>query len=485
MRHGVLGRSNQLVLQINDTIAAISTPLGFGGIGVVRISGPDAQKIAGAIFKPFDLKVAKNNQVPSPSTPPLIIPRRMYHGYVAAPGQNGAMDEVLLVFMPAPKSYTREDVVEIQAHAGTVVLKAILDLVLEQGARHAEAGEFTRRAYLNGRLDLSQAEAVIDIIQAKTEASLKIASRHLEGKTGRLVNGIKDRVLEVHAILEADIEFPEDVEESGNNTDLLKGFLLEVRGAIDEILEGYQKGHMLRDGLRLTIVGKVNVGKSSLLNQFLRRERAIVTEMPGTTRDHIEETLDIFGLPVILIDTAGWRDTTDPVEKIGIDRTRNLVAEADLILFMVDADRGVLSEDHDIYQQARNKDKILVINKKDLLKGAETVPVPEEWMFSDVIYTSVKFDQGIDTLKKKIYHFGTEGWTGNESVVVPNLRQKTLFEKARNAVDAAREALEEKRPQELTVLDLKAAMDALDEITGVSVRTDVLDAVFSRFCIGK
>lgn len=473
-----------MVLQANDTITAISTPHGPGGIGIVRISGPDAPRIACAIFRQFNPQ-GKIKSTTLSHVAPQFIPRRMYHGYISAPGQSGVVDEVLLVFMPAPKSYTSEDIIEIQAHAGTIVLKAILDLVLEQGARLAEPGEFTRRAYLNGRLDLSQAEAVIDVIQAKTEASLKIASRHLEGNIGWKVKEIKTRILDVHANLEADIEFPEDVEESDDNTNIYIGTLKEVIKVIDEILDGYKKGHMLRDGLKLTIVGKVNVGKSSLLNRFLQKERAIVTEIPGTTRDHIEETLDIFGLPVILIDTAGWRDTNDPVEKIGIERTRSLVEEADLVLFMVDADRGISDEDHDIYRRTKKKEKILVINKTDLKKGTKTIHIPKEWGISDIIHTSVKFDQGIDTLKKRIYRFGAEGWKGQESVIVPNLRQKTLFMKARNAVDVAREGIEEKRPQELTVVDLKEAVDALDEITGVSVRTDVLDAVFSRFCIGK
>jgi tRNA modification GTPase len=409
----------------------------------------------------------------------------MYHGHIIPPGQIEPLDEVLLAFMPAPGSYTMEDVVEIQAHAGAVVLKKILDLVLEQGARLAEAGEFTRRAYLNGRIDLSQAEAVIDVIEAKTDAALKIASRHLEGALARTVRDIKERLLEVHAVLEADIEFPDDLEDSGDQTDLCLHLLEAVNTDLQDILAGYQRGHVLRDGLRLAIIGKVNVGKSSLLNRLLRKDRAIVTEIPGTTRDHIEETLDISGLPVILIDTAGWRDTTDPVERIGIDRTRDLAEDADLILFMVDASRGFLSEDHALYRLVQRKDMILVVNKMDLQGGEDPIEIPAEWRFSGVVHTSVKFGDGLDTLIGEIYRFGTEGWTGGEGDIIPNLRQKKLFEQVQRTVDTARRGVAENLPPELTVMDLKDALEALDEITGTSVRADVLDAVFSRFCIGK
>lgn len=474
-----------MVFYTSDTIAAISTPFGFGGIGVVRISGPDSQKITREIFRPSDRNTSQNKEASLKSAPHIFAPRKMVRGHIAAPGQNEVLDEVLMVFMPAPHSYTREDVIEIQAHSGPVVIKAILDLILEQGARLAEAGEFTRRAYLNGRLDLSQAEAVIDVINAKTEASLKIASRQLEGDLGRWVHGIRERLLEVHAVLEAEIEFPEETEETEAGVDICRSSLGTVLSELDEILDGYKKGHLLRDGLRLIIIGKVNVGKSSLLNRFLRKERAIVTEIPGTTRDHIEETLDLFGLPVILTDTAGWRETKDPVEAIGIHRTRDLADAADLILFMVDAEKGVLPEDRAIYQRIQDKEKILVINKTDLLQGSETLSIPEDWEFFDTIYTSVKYDRGVETLKRRIRSFGTEGWVGQENSIVPNLRQKRLFEKARSAIRAAQAGTEQKSHSELMVMDLKEAMAALDEITGDTVKTDVMDMVFSRFCIGK
>lgn len=474
-----------MVYNANDTIAAISTPPGSGGIGVVRLSGPDSLNIARKIFRSTSGATSEKQEGSSVSEPIVITPRRMHHGNIIVQGQKDVLDEVLMVSMPAPNSYTREDVVEIQAHAGAIVLKKILDSVLDLGARLAEPGEFTRRAYLNGRLDLSQAEAVIDVIQAKTEASLRIASRQLEGNVGRMANYIRECILAAQAILEAEIEFPEDLQDTDDNKETCRSAIEEALSILDDILEGYNKGHLIRDGLRLTIIGKVNVGKSSLLNRFLRKERAIVTDFPGTTRDHIEETIDIFGLPVILVDTAGWRDTTDPVEKIGIDRTRDLAEAADLILFMVDAERGISAEDQDLYRRVKNKEKILVINKTDLLKDGDQFALPSEMEVFDTIYTSVKFDQGIDALKNRIHRFGTVGWTGKESAIVPTLRQKKLFEKAQRAIYAARDGSEGIYNPELTVIDLQEAMDALDEITGASVKSDVLDAVFSRFCIGK
>lgn len=474
-----------MIFKTNDTIAAISTPPGFGGIGVVRLSGPKSESIARKIFQPSSPLAPEQTGGPAQTDAHLFSARRVYHGHVVVPGQGGVLDEVLLVFMPAPNSYTREDVIEIQAHAGAVVLRTILGLVLDQGARLAEAGEFTRRAYLNGRIDLSQAEAVIDVIQAKTEASLSIASRQLKGTVGEMVHQVSERIQDVHAIMEAGIEFPEDVDAGDESTALCRSILQEVASALDDVLDGYRKGHLIREGLRLTILGKVNVGKSSLLNRFLRRERAIVTEIPGTTRDHIEETVDILGLPVILIDTAGWRDTQDPVEKIGIERTRDLALEADLILLMVDAEDGITPDDLEIYERIKTKDKILVVNKIDLLGESDRIDVPEGFDFFDIIYTSVKFERGLDALKHKIYLHGTEGWVGNDDAVVPNLRQKKLFEAARHAIETARRGIDENISPELTVMDLIAARETLDEITGASVKADVLDAVFSRFCIGK
>ncbi len=474
-----------MIIEKSDTIAAISTPMGVGGIGVIRISGPEAASIAGKIFTPTRITADKKETLLTENPSDPFSPRRMYHGHISAPDQKGFLDEVLLVFMPKPKSYTGDDVVEIQAHAGTVVLRSILEQVLIAGARMAEPGEFTKRAYLNGRIDLSQAEAVIDIIQAKTESSLKIATRQLEGAVGNAAKKIKERILNIQAMIEAEIEFPDDIEDDVQSEELYQNWMHEIQASLEGLLEGYRSGHLIREGLRLAIIGKANVGKSSLLNRFLRKDRAIVTDFPGTTRDSIEETLNMSGLPVVLIDTAGWRDTTDPVERIGIERTREMAESADLVLFMVEAEKGFLEEDHALYGKIQGKEKILVINKKDLVKGNPVIDIPKGWHFFATLYTSVKFDQGIEDLKKQIYRFGTEDGADCEGGIVPNLRQNKLLERAHQDISAAQEGLKQNLPKELIAIDLRGAMDALDEITGESVKADVMDVVFSRFCIGK
>jgi tRNA modification GTPase len=474
-----------LVFEKKDTIAAISTPLGYGGVGVIRISGPDAEKIARKIFRSFERKNPEGEKRSPGTASSHFVPRRMYYGKVFSPETEDIIDEALLVHMPAPFSYTTEDVVEIQAHAGVVTLKTILQAALHSGARLAEPGEFTYRAYTGGRIDLSQAEAVIDVIQAKTEVALKLASRQLEGALGKTAKQIKEKLLELYAMLEAEIEFPEEMEPVDDQSALYMKTAGEIELSIKKILENYQKGHLFREGMRMIIVGRVNVGKSSLMNRFLESERALVTEHPGTTRDSIEETLDIFGLPVVLIDTAGWRKTNDPVERLGIDRTQKLVESADFILFMVDAGQGVVSEDLDIYERIRNKEKMLVVNKTDLLRGKKEIHIPEKWGFFDVVYTSVIHGRGIDGLKAALHRFGTEGGDFDQNPVVPNIRQKRLFENAHQAIGAARRVFEEKHSTELAAMDIEAAMNALDQITGESVKTDVLDSVFSMFCIGK
>ena len=474
-----------MAFETKDTIAAISTPIGYGGIGVVRVSGAEAKKIAQKIFRCFENSRPEGEKHFSRAGNTPFLSRRMYYGQVLSPEKDQILDEALLVYMAGPFSYTTEDVIEIQAHAGAVTLKAILEAVLFCGARLAEPGEFTRRAFTGGRIDLSQAEAVIDVIHAKTETALKLVSRQLEGAVGETARRIKNKTLELYARVEADIEFHEEMLGEHEQADRYSNDAAEIEKLLERLLESYRKGHMLREGMRMILVGRVNVGKSSLMNRFLEKERAIVTEFPGTTRDSIEETLDVFGLPVVLIDTAGWRKTRDPVERIGIDRTKKLTEESDLILFMVDAGKGITPEDYDVYERIQKKDKILVVNKNDLLKNKNRFTVPPEWNFFDIRHTSVKYDKGIDDLKETLYRFGTEGTGITESQIVPNIRQKNIFEEAHKAIGNAINAIEEGMPPEIFVIDLQVAMDALDQITGESVKTEVLDTVFSRFCIGK
>jgi tRNA modification GTPase len=470
---------------MKDTIAAISTPQGYGGIGIVRLSGEESLTIASRIFKQNKRTTGIDENRLIEKDTLQLTPRKLHHGFAADPEKDGIVDEVLAVFMPSPHSYTGEDVVEIQAHAGTVVIKEILELILKQGARLAQPGEFTRRAYLNGRMDLSQAEAVMDIIQAKTDLSLNIAANNLEGALGETARSIKDKLLEINAVVEAQIEFPDDIESETEEAAEIIEKCSEVSRSLAEMVDAYKNGTAIRDGLRLVIIGRANVGKSSLLNRFLRRDRAIVTEFPGTTRDSIEEVLNIKGLPVIMVDTAGLRDSDDPVERIGMERTRRLSEKADLILFMVDAGKGVLPEDKKIYREIESKEKILVINKTDLLKPKEGMVYPEEWEFMDVCETSLKLNSGVDSLKDTIFKFGTHDFQINGGSIVPNLRQGVLFENAYHAVGMAEKSLKGGISMDMAAIDLKEAMDAMDEITGESVKTDVMDAVFSRFCIGK
>lgn len=474
-----------MIAAVKDTIAAISTPIGFGGIGIVRLSGPESDLIARKIFRRIDPRSGKKTNKNFCSSAKEFVPRRLYHGYVVDPENQSIFNEVLMVFMPSPNSYTREDVVEIQAHGGTAALTEILELVIRAGARLADPGEFTRRAYLNGRIDLSQAEAIIDVIQAKTDAALRIANRNLEGDVGKTARAIRKGLLEMKAMLEAQIDFPEDVDETIDVEEICRKIKKELLQPIKEIIEGYKHGHLFREGVKIVIAGRTNVGKSSLLNSFLKQDRAIVTSFHGTTRDCIEESINLFGLYAVVVDTAGWRNTNDPVEKIGIERSRTLAHNADLILFMIDAGSGIVQEDENLYQKIQKKVKILVINKNDLLNDGQSVTIPEHWHFSESQYTSAKFGYGLDSLKEKIFKELLKSDKTENPGVVPNIRQKNLFLKAQKAIESALKGIHEQIHPELIAIDIQEAIDVVDEITGDSVKTDILDEIFSRFCIGK
>jgi len=474
-----------LISADKDTIAAVSTPIGFGGIGIVRISGCGSAAIARKVFRTSAPRVTAETHQTSKRISKEIIPRRLQYGYIVDPENPAVFNEVLMAYMPSPNSYTREDVIEIQSHGGMAALKTLLEIVLRSGARLADPGEFTRRAYLNGRIDLSQAEAVIDIIQAKTDASLRIANRNLEGEIGEAVREMKKILLEIQVVLEAHIEFPEDIEGKLDEQEIRSKLSREVLGPISAVLEGYKHGHLLREGVRIVILGRPNVGKSCMLNRILQRERAIVTSYPGTTRDSIEESISLFGLPAVIVDTAGWRNTNDPVEKIGIDRTKALSQNADLILFMVDAGTGVVPEDEDIFMQIQNKEKILIVNKADLLTGEPNINIPERWSHSGVLFTSAMFGHGIENMKEWIYKTLMSSGNLHEVEVVPNLRQKNLLERAQRALEGVLKNLSDQLHPELIAIDIKEAMDALGEITGDTVKPDIIDEIFSRFCIGK
>ncbi len=457
----------------NQTIAAVATPVGSGGIGIIRISGDRALPIAETVFR-----------ASKPQNP--IASHRLYHGYVVDPTTGCTLDEVLLTVMKKPHSYTREDVVEIQTHSGSVVLSATLELVIGAGARLAEPGEFTKRAFLNGRIDLTQAEAVIDIITAKTEQSLRIAAAQIKGNLRKAIESARKDLVQLRAVMEAAVDFPDETEEileSGN----IGGQLADrVAVALERLVAQHRTGHLMRDGIKVLIVGRPNVGKSSLLNRFIEKDRAIVTPMPGTTRDFLEETINFNGLPATIIDTAGLQKTEDPVELIGMEKTRAHMESADLILFLVEADRPLISEDHRIYEQVYQKPVILVLNKSDLETDARRVTLPDRWREKAQVKTSALYGQGISQLRQEIVKtvLGEAPIVGGDSIV-PNLRHTIALEKALAAVQKTIGTFETGLEPELASIDLQEAIDSIDDILGINTKSDVLTAVFSQFCIGK
>lgn len=472
----------------DSTIAAIATPTGIGGIGIIKISGQDAVSIAISLFQPScrrELFSKKGISVQS---------HHLYHGHITDPENGHLLDEVLLTIMRSPRSYTREDVVEIQAHSGHVVLRSILNLVLKKGARLAEPGEFTKRAYINGRIDLTQAEAVIDIINAKTDKALEFAVAQIRGNMRAQIESVKDALLNILAGTEAAIDFPEDIEEDADMEAILDTLQNEVIHPLNDLIGHYKNAHFLRDGLKTLIVGRPNVGKSSLLNALIRKERAIVTPVPGTTRDAIEEILNIRGIPIIITDTAGMHETDDPIEILGIGKTREYIDEADLILFVTDLSEPFADDDHKIYETIRHKIFVIVANKSDLVDEGFYPDIPDFWKLSNpdredqnirVIKTSAIYKKGTDALMDFIADRFMGEYQGNNAVI-PNLRHKMALEKSLQAVTAAAEGIHKGTPSELISIDIKEAIDVLGEITGTVIKeADVLDQIFNRFCIGK
>ena len=473
----------------NSTIAAIATPGGRGGIGIIKISGSKAALIATAIFSPAEQRsIANPENPPSSQTAPdaAIDSHRLYYGHIFDPDTDRIVDEVLLSVMKAPRSYTREDVVEINAHGGQAALNAILELVCRHGARIAEPGEFTQRAFLNGRIDLTQAEAVIDIINARTDKSLQVATAQVEGKLRRSVEEIREFLIELLAWAGAAIDFPDDVEEIAAPEQTAAEVAARVVKPLRTLIRHHVEGRVLREGLRVAVAGRPNVGKSSLLNILVQKERAIVTDLPGTTRDMIEENLNIKGYPVILSDTAGLHDTDDPIETLGIEKTIENINGADLVLFMVEANCPVTAEDFSVFEQIRSKSMIIVINKIDLINANEIFKLPAAWEGIECVRTSALYDRGIDHLKDQIIElaFGQEP-LDLAAVIVPNMRQKSLLEDSLGAAEAICRELINKTPMELVAIHFQEAIEALGQILGTNVKVDLLEQIFSRFCIGK
>jgi len=458
----------QRKIDTEDTIAAISTPLGEGAIGIVRLSGKDAVGIADRIFRSKKGRLASTFRSFS-----------SHYGHVL--DNDVIVDEALLTVMRAPKSYTKEEMVEISCHGGIIPLRKTLGLVLEKGARLAEPGEFTKRAFLNGRLDLTQAEAVLDIIRSKTDASLKVALGQLDGRLSSALNGIKDGLISVSADIEASIDFPdEDIEIISEAK--IGSRLRSARDAISRLLETSEKGIILREGLSCVICGKPNVGKSSLLNALVQKDRAIVTHIPGTTRDAIEEFTNIGGVPFKLVDTAGVTPTEDVVEREGVLRSRWHIESADLILLVLDAGSHKTGEDEILLEDTEGRPRIIVLNKIDLPRKISFSPSRGE-IIAEV---SAKEGRGIEDLRKMMSEavFGGK-IRAPEGAVITNMRQEEALKGACGALERAMAAVDEKLSPELIAIEIRESLDSLGEVVGEVITDDILERVFSQFCIGK
>ncbi|MGE5633464.1 MAG: tRNA uridine-5-carboxymethylaminomethyl(34) synthesis GTPase MnmE [Caulobacteraceae bacterium] len=455
------------------TIAAIATAPGEAGIGIVRISGDRSIEILEKVFKPK--KNINITEIPS---------RTVTYGH--AVDENGrVLDEVLVIIMKRPYSYTTEDVVEIHCHGGIIPVKRIMEQVLKNGAYLAEPGEFTKRAFLNGRIDLAQAEAVIDVITSKTESGLNAALNQLEGELSVEIKKIMEKLLSMLAHIEASIDFPEhDIEEVTLNriTDMLK----DAEKAIVSLIDTFGEGKIIRDGLSTAIIGRPNVGKSSLLNVLLKENRAIVTEVPGTTRDIIEEYLSIGGVLVRLIDTAGIRETEDVVEKIGVQRTKEAINRAELIVLVIDASKELQHEDKAIISLVEGKRVIVALNKIDLGIKCDRSSLERMFGSGSLIEMSVKNKLGIDKLEEYINNMVFQGKLSiKKNMLVTNIRHKDLLDKARESIKRALESLKGGIPVDLVSVDIKDAWNNLGAITGDTVEEDIINEIFSKFCIGK
>ena len=456
-----------------ETISAVITALGEGAVGIVRISGEQALAVGETLFKAASGKKLAEYK-----------PNTMVYGHVY--DQDGSLvDEVLAVFMQGPRSYTAEDVVEIQCHGGLQSLKKILQLTYAAGARPAEAGEFTKRAFLNGRIDLTQAEAVMDIIRSRSEASLKLAARQQQGQLAKELRGLRSALVDVVVNLEAVIDYPEeDIEDVTYGR--VQESIASCNDAIDSLLAHAHTGKILREGLRTAIVGKPNVGKSSLLNALLKEERAIVSQYAGTTRDVIEEQLLLDGVPLVLADTAGIRSTEDFVEKIGVEKSRQLLQDAELVICVVDGSEGLTAEDEAILAAASGKPCVIIVNKSDLGLAVDLEKLKERFGQDKVMTLSAKTLTGVEAFSSwlKDYVYGSEGAL-SDGAYVQNARQERLLREARQSLEDASQAAAAMLPYDCIEIDVRTAIDLLGEITGDTVQDEIINEIFSRFCIGK
>lgn len=457
-----------------DTIAAISTPVGEGGISIIRISGEEAVAVAKKLYHGSKdlVKVATNT---------------INYGHIVDPDSGAEVDEVMVSIMRAPHTYTREDVVEINCHGGLLATNRILQLTLSHGARLAEPGEFTKRAFLNGRLDLSQSEAVMDLIRAKTDKSMKVALNQLDGDLSRLIKALRKDILDVLAQVEVNIDYPEYDAVEEMTTKMLKEKAQEVQQRIQALLKTAKQGKVLRDGLATAIIGRPNVGKSSLLNTLLHEDKAIVTNVAGTTRDVIEEYVNVEGVPLKLIDTAGIRHTEDTVEKIGVERSRQAIDTADLVLLLIDSSNALTDEDRELIKLTAGKPRIVILNKTDLPNRIDLNELRQLTAGDCVIKTSIVEHEGMEELGRTISHmFFDEGIESSQNtVMVTNARHIGLLHQANDALNDVLSGIAAGMPVDLVQIDMTRCWELLGEITGDSYQDELLDQLFSQFCLGK
>lgn len=457
---------------LDDTIAAIATSIGEGGIGIIRISGDQAKGIAGQLFVSSRARTLED-----------MASFTLMHGHIIDPSDHHIVDEVIVSYMKKPSTYTREDIIEINCHGGPVILRKILDLVLSMGARLAEPGEFTKRAFLNGRIDLSQAEGVMDLIRAKTDASLRTAMDQTEGKISKKTRQLSEKLLKMMAHIEAALDYPEeDIEDVVSNSVILEAEIISRE--IGDLIKNGETGKIIREGLNTVITGKPNVGKSSLLNNLIEENKAIVTDIPGTTRDVIEEYISIEGIPVKIIDTAGIRETRDLVEKIGVDKTREYIEKADLVLFVIDSSSKLTDEDKDIIKLISGKNVIVVMNKQDLPNMVSIEHIKKIIGNSIIISASMNNQNGIDEIKQEILKMVYSG-NASKEIYVTNIRHVNILREAGNNLTSGIKTLQEHYPLDMASIEFRNAYMKLGEITGDTADEDIIDRIFRDFCIGK
>ncbi|HIW89926.1 MAG TPA: tRNA uridine-5-carboxymethylaminomethyl(34) synthesis GTPase MnmE [Candidatus Ligilactobacillus excrementipullorum] len=455
-----------------DTIAAISTPPGEGAISIVRMSGEESLEVATKIFKGKNLQDVQSHTI--------------NYGHIVDPETNEEIDEVMVSVMRAPRTFTREDIIEINCHGGIVPTNKILQLLLQNGARLAEPGEFTKRAFLHGRIDLTQAESVMDLIRAKTDRSMQIALGQLDGNLSQLIKNLRQDILDVLAQVEVNIDYPEYDDVETLTTKLLKEKAQEVKARIEELLKTAGQGKIMREGLATAIVGRPNVGKSSLLNYLLHEDKAIVTDVAGTTRDVIEEYVNIRDVPLKLIDTAGIHETEDKVEKIGVERSRRAIGQADLVMILLNASEPLTVEDRQLLELTKDKKRLVILNKTDLPQKIEMAEVKQIVATEELLSTSVLKNDGLDELEERIAKMFFNGIENSQTtVMLTNSRHIALLHQAKDSLQAVLDGIETGMPVDLCQIDMTNAWDVLGEITGDSYQDELLDQLFSQFCLGK